>query len=316
MSPTPTMLRFRSRALTLVGLLLIGLAAGPVAAAGQRTYDTPDAAADALVAASRTDSVKALRSILGHGGHLLVTSGDLVADHDDRQRFVAAYDARHRLEFDGTDKATLLVGTEEWPLPIPLVHDTGGWHFDTDAGRAEILQRRIGHNELAVMEVCRSYVEGQHEFAAGRKAAGEPTEYAAHLHSHDGQHDGLYWPTAAGEAPSPLGPLVARAHAEGYDLAHVHHRPVPFYGYIFHSLDRQGTHAPGGAKPFVIDGHQTGGFALIAYPARWGDSGVMTFIVNQDGIVYEKNLGPETRRLAPHIGSFDPDATWKTARAP
>ena len=306
----------------LIGLWLIAAAIGLIAtpassamaaAMQQKTFATPAAAVDALIAANRANRVRELIVILGPEGAKLIHSGDPVADKRGRDRFVAAYDEAHKLEFDGQDKAILIVGREEWPLPIPLVRQQAGWRFDTRAGMEEILNRRVGHNELSVIEVCRAYVVAQREYAAKRLKSGGPSEYAQHFMSTDGQHNGLYWPVKPGEDESPLGPLIARARAAGYSPGIPHAKPRPYYGYYFRILTQQGKNAPGGAKNYVVNGHTTGGFALIAYPATHDDSGIMTFVVNQDGIVYQKNLGPATTRIAQRITQYDPDPSWQVS---
>jgi hypothetical protein len=205
----------------------------------------------------------------------------------------------------------LVVGKEEWPLPIPLIHDPAGWRFDTKAGEEEILNRRIGHNELKVIEVCRGYVAAQREYAALK--IGGQSEYARRFLSTPQQHDGLYWPIGPGETESPFGPLVAQAQASGYPAASAaaNAKPRPYYGYYFRILLAQGSNAPGGAMSYLSEGHMTRGFALIAYPATYGDSGVMTFMVNQSGIVFEKNLGTATSRIAQQITQYDPDSSWR-----
>ncbi len=296
---------------TLVGLWL-GLAALAVTAAPpkQRVFSSAEQAAEALIAANRADKLSELSQILGPGGYRLIHSGDAVADGRHRARFVAAYDAAHRIEYEGAARAVLVVGADDWPLPIPLVRAGSGWHFDTRAAEQEILNRRIGHNELSVIEVCRAYVEAQREFAAQMATAAGRPEYAQRFDSRRGKHDGLYWPTAGDEPPSPLGPLLAQARGRGYGTDSDLGMPQPYHGYYYRILTRQGTHAPGGAKDFVVDEHMTGGFALVAFPAAYGNSGIMTFIVSQDGIVYEKNLGPQTKALAQRIQAFDPDPSW------
>ena len=295
----------------LIGLWL-GLAALSVTAAPpqQRLFSSADQAAEALIAANRGDKLGELSQILGPGGYKLVHSGDAVADRRHRARFVAAYDAAHRIEYAGEARAILIVGADDWPLPIPLVRGESGWHFDARTAEQEILNRRIGHNELSVIEVCRAYVEAQREFAAQTAAAAGRPEYAQRFDSRRGKRDGLYWPTVGGETPSPLGPLLAQARAGGYGTDSDVGMPQPYHGYYYRILTRQGTHAPGGAKDFIADGHMTGGFALIAFPAAYGNSGIMTFIVSQDGIVFEKNLGPQTKALAQRIRAFDPDTSW------
>lgn len=299
---------------TGMGIVAIPASSAMAAAvAQQKTFATPETAVDALIAANRDNSTRELLAILGPDGAKLIRSGDPVADKRGRERFLAAYDEAHQLELDGQDKAILVVGKEEWPLPIPLVRQQAGWRFDTKAGMEEILNRRIGRNELSVIEVCRAYVAAQREYAAtGPGPDGRP-EYAQHFMSTDGQHNGLYWPVKPGEEESPLGPLIAQARAAGYAPGAPHTKPRPYYGYYFHILTRQGNSAPGGARNYVVDGHMTGGFALIAYPATYGDSGIMTFIVNQDGIVYQKKLGPATARIAQQITRYDPDVSWQVS---
>jgi hypothetical protein len=277
----------------------------------QKHFPTPESAVEALIAANRDNSRSALLAILGADGARLIRSGDPIEDRRGRAHFVAAYDAAHTIEPEGQDRALLIVGEEQWPLPIPLIHEPDGWRFDTEAGKEEILNRRIGRNELKVIDICRAYVEAQREYAAMRE--GGQGEFAREFRSAPGRHDGLYWPVQAGEQESPLGPLVAEARAGGYpvDQAGAKHRPArPDYGYFFRILTAQGANASGGAKSYVHAGHMTQGFALLAYPATFGDSGVMTFIVNQNGIVFEKNLGPETARIARGIAQFDPDSSW------
>lgn len=295
----------------LIGLWLgtaaLGVAAAPPA---QRVFPNAEAAVDALVAANRDGQLGALSRILGPGGAELVRSGDPVADRNHRARFVAAYDAGHRIEFGGDGTAVLVVGAEEWPLPIPLMRTDAGWRFDAQAAKQEILNRRIGRNELDVIEVCRAYVEAQREYYAQAVLPGGRHEYALHFKSRGGQRDGLYWPAKVDEPQSPLGPLFARARAGGYGDDPVGDRPQPYHGYFFRILTSQGAHAPGGAKNFIVDGHMLGGYALVAYPARYADSGIMTFMISQDGIVYEKNLGPDTASIARRLEQFDPDASW------
>ncbi len=305
----------------LIGVWLIAAVTGliaipvvPTMAANvikQKTFATPEAAVEALIAANRANKIRKLFAILGSDGAKLIHSGDLVADKRGRALFVAAYDDAHKLELDGKDKAILIVGKEEWPLPIPLVRRQASWLFDSKAGMEEILNRRIGRNELSVIEVCRAYVAAQREYAAKHMTAGAAPEYAQHFMSTDGQRNGLYWPVKPGEEESPLGPLIARARAAGYSPGTPHAEPRPYYGYFFRILTQQGKDAPGGAMNYIVNGHLTGGFGLIAYPATYGDSGVMTFMVNQDGVVYQKNLGPTTARIVQQITQYDPDSSWQ-----
>ena len=300
---------------SVTGIALMAIAASPAisAAARQSTFATPAAAVDALIAANRHSGLGELLAILGPAGAKLIRSGDPVADAHGRARFLAAYDAAHKIEFERRNRAVLIVGKENWPMPIPLVRERGRWRFDTEAGASEILDRRIGHNELSVIEVCRAYVAAQREYAARRVRSGAPAEYARHFMSRSGQKNGLYWPVEPGEEESPLGPLIARARAAGYTPGALHAKPRPYFGYYFRILTRQGKNAPGGARRYLVHGHLTGGFALLAYPATYGDSGIMTFLVNEDGIVYQKNLGPRTVRVAGRISQYDPDMSWQVS---
>jgi hypothetical protein len=306
---------FRAR-LIAAAAIAIGVAVSALGAsaageaAQQQQFHSADQAVQELIAANRAGSLESLLRILGPQGEKLIRSGDPVADREGRERFVTAYDQAHRIEYHGAEKAVLFVGTEDWPMPIPLVRTPGGWHFDTITGYQEILDRRVGRNELNVIEVCRAYVQAQREYARLQAIAGIPREYAQRFMSHPGTHDGLYWPVTAEEKPSPLGPLVAQARAEGY--APESHKPRPYFGYYYKILTQQGTHARGGTRNYIgADGHMSRGFALLAYPAMYGDSGIMTFIVNQNGIVFEKNLGAHTRAIALTIKQYDPDPSWR-----
>jgi hypothetical protein len=303
--------KFTSRWLIAVAALAAWIASA-ASASNQSHFPTPDQAVEAIVAASRDNSEPRLLAILGTAGSELIHSGDSVADRQGRQDFVTAYVQGHRIELKGQDRAELIVGKEEWPLPIPLVHEADGWRFDTAAGKEEILNRRIGRNELKVIEVCREYVRAQREYAL-LKIGGQRV-YAQKFTSTRDQRDGLYWPAGSGERPSPLGPLVAEARQSGYDAgSQTGSRATakPFQGYYFRILTGQGTNAPGGARSYLVAGRMTRGFALIAYPARFGDSGVMTFIVDQNGIVFEKNFGPQTTRRSQEITEYDPDPSWR-----
>jgi hypothetical protein len=296
-----------------MGLIAFAAVSPLAAAAAQKTFATPAAAVDALIAANRGNHIGKLLDILGPQSAELIHSGDPIADRRARERFVAAYDKAHKLERDSDNKAILIVGEDEWPLPIPLIRTRARWRFDTKAGAEEILNRRIGRNELTVIEVCRAYVAAQREYAAKNLGPGGSAEYAQQFTSTIGERDGLYWPVKAGEEESPLGPLIARARAAGYRPGTPHLKPRPYYGYYFRILTQQGQNAPGGARNYIVNDHMTGGFALIAYPATYADSGIMTFIVNQDGIVFQKNLGPDTASIARQITQYDPDATWQAS---
>lgn len=292
----------------------------PAAAAGHARgssrFATPDQAVQALVDAARADDPQRLMKVLGHGSRKLVDSGDPVADRNGRAQFVAAYDEAHRIDLQDAKRAVLIIGGKQWPLPIPLVQRDGGWRFDTRAGAREVLDRRIGHNELGAIEVCRAFVDAQRDYAANIPHKDGLLEYAQHFMSTPGQHDGLYWPAAAGEPESPMGPLVARARTEGYSAGNGERKTrEPYHGYYYRILKRQGEHAADGARDYLVNGRMIGGFALVAFPARHGDSGVMSFLVNQDGVVYQKNLGPQTETIARQMTEFDPDASWTKVNA-
>jgi hypothetical protein len=291
-----------------VGLALLGWAVGPALA--QEQFNTPDAAVDALVSAARSGDAKAIVAVLGPDGNAIVSSGDPVADSNTREKFVAAYDVKHAIEPEGDGTQTLIIGDDDWPFPIPLVNKAGEWQFDTGAGLDEILRRRVGRNELSAIEVARAYVQAQNEYAELDPAGLGRGVYAQRIVSHPGKKDGLYWPTAEGQPPSPLGALAAQASAEGYKAGKA---PVPYHGYYYRILTRQGADAPGGAYDYLVKGKMRGGFALLAFPAEYGNSGIMTFMVNHDGTVFQKDLGPQTAKLARRIESFAPDQTWTTA---
>jgi hypothetical protein len=297
-----------------VSLIMIAAVPAMAAATSQKTFATPAAAIDALIGANRADHTGELLAILGPEGAKLIHSGDPVADRHGKTRFVAAYDEAHRIELEGDSKAILIVGKDEWPLAIPLIREPSGWRFDTKAGADEILNRRIGRNELTVIEVCRAYVVAQREYAAKGLGPGGSADYAQHFMSRAGHRDGLYWPAKPDEDESPLGPLIASARAAGYNPGTRHVKAQPYCGYYFRFLTQQGPKAPGGAMNYIVNGHMTGGFALVAYPATYGDSGIMTFIVNQDGIVHQKNLGPVTPRTAAEITQYDPDQSWQISK--
>jgi Protein of unknown function (DUF2950) len=295
------------KTLSIALAIVIGLQGAVFAAAGQKRFESLDDAVNALVGAFRAADRKALVEILGRKGAPIVWSGDTVADRAAFQRFVAAYDRAHRLE-DGGGKVVLYVGDDDYPLPIPLVPDGPRWFWDTDAGDEELLYRRIGRNELATIQTCLAYVDAQREYYSRDRGAGI-LEYAQRLESTKGKRDGLYWPTRPGERPSPLGPLVAEARAAGYTRPEPGKR-MPYHGYLYHLLLAQGPDAPGGAYDFVVKGHMIGGFALVAFPATYGVSGIVTFIVSHGGVVYQKDLGAKTAQLANAMKTYNPDKTW------
>jgi len=301
------------RRLALATAISVFAVAGPAsqaAFAAQSTFDTPDQAAQALVDALSAGDTQQAEAILGPEGEKLLHSGDAVADQNGRERFLGSYAKQHRLEYENDDKAVLHVGDEDWPLPIPIVRKQGVWLFDSAAGADEILNRRIGRDELAAIQVCLAVVDAQREYAATDHDGSGVRAFARRLVSTSGAHDGLYWPTGETEEPSPLGPLVARAVEQGYPTPGASGEPVPYHGYFYKMLTAQGQHAKGGAYDYLIDGRMLGGFALVAYPARYGVSGIMTFIVNHDGIVYQKDLGENSSQIARSMTQFDPDESW------
>jgi hypothetical protein len=298
----------------LLGFLLAGsMLASPLRtpAAGEQVFNSPDAAVSALLTAATNHDTNAMHAIFGPEGHQLV-SPDAVQATAEFQRFVQRLAEKTQLITNSDSSLTLDIGADAWPFPIPLVKAQGQWSFNTAAGRSEILNRRIGQDELGAIEVCRAYVEAQREYASLDRLGDGVLAYAQYLHSTPGTHDGLFWPAQPGEELSPLGPLVAAARVEGY------HRPAtmlndkkaPYHGYFFKILTCQGKHAPGGAYSYLINGRMLAGFALVAWPAEWANTGVMTFMVNQQGKLYQCNLGKKTARIAAAMTCFDPDSKW------
>jgi hypothetical protein len=293
-----------SAAAAFAGLALTVLVSAPGLAAAQEKFASPEKAFDALIEAAKSGNKGAVRKVLGPGAGDIISSGDSVADKNARRLFITAYDNGHNIDTKG-DTATLSIGKDQWPFPIPVEKKGESWVFDTKQGRDEILRRRIGRDELSAIRVTRAYVVAQNEYE--QAGIGGPNVYARKIVSTPGQKDGLFWPTADGEKPSPLGPLAAEAAAEGYKA---HRHPIPYHGYFYRVLTQQGDHADGGAKNYIVDGKMTGGFALIAYPARYGSSGIMTFIVNQQGVIYQKDLGADTTKHAHEIQAFSPGSGW------
>jgi len=272
----------------------------------ERRFPDPKAAVDALLTACRTDDTAALIAIFGDEARPLINTGDAGADRERCQRLLTAARQMTRLDPKGPDTLELVVGLDDWPFPIPLVKDAQGWRFDTAAGEQEIAQRRVGADELEAIAACRSYVRAQETYAS-RSGTGLPKAYAQRIVSTPGTHDGLYWPSSGTKDQSPLGPTVAAAgeYAKGK-------RPAgSWWGYYFRILTAQGSAAPGGARSYVNDGKMTGGFALVAYPVQYGSTGIMTFVVGQDGRVYERDLGAKTDEIARAMQDYDPDSSWK-----
>jgi hypothetical protein len=274
----------------------------------EQLFASPDEAVKALQTAAEDKDQTALKTIFGPEFSELLT-GDKVQDANNAQRFAAAMAQGCNHLKEGDDKITLEVGTNNWPYPMPLVKTDGQWHFDTAAGKEEIINRHIGKDELCAIGVCRTYVIAQQQYASANPASGGVVNYAQKFKSTPGKKDGLYWPAAEGEAASPFGPLVAEAHAEGY-VAHKSTGTHPFHGYYFKILTRQGEAAPGGKMDYLSHGILTGGFALVAYPEHWDQSGIMTFIVGQDGKVFQQNLGEKTSRVAGAMKEYNPDDEW------
>lgn len=303
--------RIAAMLLMMAALQTGALAAQPAPA--QRTFSSAEEARQALVSAVRAKDHGALRAIFGPVASEL-EPGDPVEQAEEFERFSHHVAEGVELVKEDGAKATLLIGAKKWPFPVPIVNKGGAWLFDTEAGREEIINRRIGHNELLAIKVCRAYVDAQREYYTMPEPDGDQIpKYAQRMISTPGRRDGLYWPTPAGAKESPLGPLVAKAKEEGYMQQRKpgEKGPRPFHGYYFRILKQQGPSASGGKFKYVINGNMVGGYALVAYPARWGISGVMTFIVNQRGRVYQKNLGPKTPEIARRMKAYNPDLTWK-----
>jgi hypothetical protein len=279
--------------------------------ANEKTFPSPGDAVAAFYDAVKSGDAQAQAAILGSNAGTLLHTGDDVADKNMMANFVRRYDQMHRVVVEPDGTATLYIGAENWPAPIPIVRNSSGaWYFDTEAGKKEILYRRVGTNENDAIEVLYAMVDAQKEYASEPRD-GNTKHYALKFLSAEGKRDGLYWKTADNEAPSPIGPLAAEASSQGYSAKQGEQKP--FHGYYYRILTKQGSAAEGGAKDYLSNGQLTRGFAFVAYPAEYRNSGVMTFIVNQDGIVYEKDLGPETQNLATSMTEYNPDKTWSPA---
>jgi len=300
--------------LTVLILVIIAMAVtSGVAAAESRfkgeAFESPEAAVSALISAVRKLDAKQTLKVLGPDARDIIFSGDNVQSRKRVKEFLRKYDEKHIIGMDKSGKVTLYIGREEWPYPIPIVKVGGKWYFDTKTGREEIVNRRIGANELMAIKVLEAYVEAQLEYASKDRNGDGMLEFAQKLNSDKGKRNGLYWPVKPGEKLSPLGPLVAAAAAGGYGKNGG--KPQPFHGYYFKILTRQGKNAPGGAYDYVVNGHMVLGFGMIAYPAKYGVSGIMTFAVNQKGIIYEVDLGEKTADIVNYEVAFDPTKKWR-----
>jgi hypothetical protein len=294
----------------LLALVVIFVACNKSDKPSVRVFTSPDDAGTGLLDAAKSGDQNAVLAIFGTESKEIVSSGDAVQDKATMAAFVTAYGVMHRWRKMPDDARVLLIGADNFAFPIPLKKNAGGqWYFDAAAGKEEILARRIGRNELAVIDICGALADAQAEYFTEHHADGSTEHYALKFISDTGKQNGLYWDSAEDQTRSPLGPLVAFATDEGYSVKPNAH--LPFHGYYFHMLNRQGDGAPGGAKDYVVDGKMVNGFAFVAYPADYGNSGVMTFIINQDGVLLQKDLGKTTTETAKAMNEFDPDASWK-----
>jgi hypothetical protein len=295
-------------------ILVLGFdqSGGRAQTANEKTFGSPGDAALALYTAAKAGDSDTLNAIFGSNAGKILHTGDDVADKNAVSDFISNYDQMHRVVIEPDQSATLYVGAENWPMPISLVKNSGGqWYFDTASGIKEILYRRIGRNENDAIEVLNSLVDAQKEYAATTHDDEKVKQYASKLFSDEGKRNGLYWKTADNEPPSPVGPLLAEAFGEGYRRQQG--QTTPFHGYIYRMLTKQGAAAKGGARDYTVNGKLTRGVAFLAYPSEYRNSGVMTFIVNQDGVVYQKDLGPDTAKLAAAMTDYNPDDTWDNA---
>ena len=300
--------RFLAAVVAVMGLTFAGMSAE--AAAKQKGFATPEDAVKAVMTAARNNNDKELIAIFGPSAKDLIFSGDAVADKERRQLLLSKYDEKNGLVPKNGDMV-IVIGKDDWPLPIPLVKKGEVWSFDTNKGREEVLNRRIGGNELDTIQTLLAVVDAQREYAIKDLDGDGVPEYALKFMSDAGKKNGLYWKTKEGEEPSPLGEFFAGARAEGYAKHGSKQKPIPYHGYYYRMLKAQGKDAAGGAYDYVVKGKMVGGFAVIASPAKYGNSGVMTFLVNHDGVVYQKDLGKNTEKAAKAINRFDPDKTWK-----
>ncbi len=306
---------FGRHVIALTLLILMSLSA--TAFAAPKTFGSPDEAVDALIGAIKNKDLAAITAILGEATEQWIVSGDAVQDEEARIRFVTSFDEKREIERDGEDKAVLVVGIDGYPFPIPVIKGADGWAFDPEQGREEILDRRIGGNELNTIQVLLAIAEAQREYASVDRNGDGLMEYAAKFRSSEGARDGLYWATSDDEPLSPLGPLVAEATSKGYKPQTTDDADAEtnaYFGYRFKLLDRQGENAPDGPHDYLVDGKMVGGFGVLAYPAKYGASGVMTFAINHVGAVYETDLGPETETMVAKIVAFDPGPGWEEVK--
>jgi hypothetical protein len=303
-------MKMRTKTFVSAFLLAWFTAAGAANAADQKTFATPAEAVQALVKASEDQSQEEMLAVLGDDGKDLVYSGDAVQDKAHMQHFVKAYNTKHAIVKQDENTSVLQVGANDWQMPIPIVNEGGKWRFDTAAGKQELLYRRIGHNELGAIAACRGFIDAQNDYAAVGHDGLPAGIYASKLMSDSGKQNGLYWETKADEPASPAGPLLARAGGQGYQGANEVGANQPYHGYLYRILQGQGAAAKGGTKSYVSEGKLTGGVALVAYPAEYKVSGVMTFLINQRGVVYQKDLGEKTAEVAGAMTEYNPDKTW------
>lgn len=308
---------FRRRALEIAIATVMVCTAYTHANAGDikqktKTFASPEEAVKALVDAVKANNTNELLAIFGPGSEDIISSGDEVADRNAREKFLSDYEEKNKLEKETPDKVVLDIGSDDWPLPIPIVKKGETWVFDTKAGRDELLSRRIGRDELDTIQAMHGYVDAQRDYIRKDRDGNGFLEFAQKITSSEGKHNGLYWESKEGEEESPLGPLFAEAAKVGYNLKKKQiDQPTPYHGYLYKILKRQGKNSQGGQYDYVVNGKMILGFALVAYPAKYGSSGIMTFIINQDDVVYQKDLGQNTAKVAEAMQSYDPDTTWK-----
>jgi len=300
--------------IAVLALLSVVVGTGAMYAVDQKTFASPAEAVHALVKAAEDGNQDEMLAVLGDDGKELVYSGDPVQDKTGMEKFVKSYKTKHAIVTEDDKTRILQVGPNAWPMPIPIVNDGGKWRFDTAAGKEELLYRRIGRNELGAIAACRGYIDAQKDYAAEGRDGLSAGIYAQRLMSSAGKHDGLYWETAEDEPASPAGPLLAEAGGQGYEGEGLGGKSQPYHGYLYRILKAQGAAAKGGAKSYLSDGNLSGGVALVAYPTEYKVSGVMTFIIDQDGVVYEKNLGENTAETARAMTEYNPDSSWHKVR--